>query len=149
MPGAVLRARPGLGRAPVIGKLCDCVWRSVVPRGHRPAPVQTFVRTCRWQARIATKLRHYDVANIKSQIKRNKQNEKARLRNKAVKSELKTAIRKFREAAEAGNADAAAEAQRSAARKLDKAVSKGVIHKNQAANRKSAIAKQAAALQAK
>ncbi len=87
------------------------------------------------------------MANIKSQIKRNKQNEKARLRNKAVKSELKTAIRKFREAAEAGNADAAAEAQRSAARKLDKAVSKGVIHKNQAANRKSAIAKQAAALQ--
>jgi small subunit ribosomal protein S20 len=101
------------------------------------------------QAWIATKLRHYDVANIKSQIKRNKQNEKARLRNKAVKSELKTAIRKFREAAEAGKVDDAVAAQRSAARKLDKAVSKGVIHKNQAANRKSAIAKQAAALQAK
>ncbi|QXJ25058.1 30S ribosomal protein S20 [Actinomadura graeca] len=89
------------------------------------------------------------MANIKSQIKRNKQNEKARLRNKAVKSELKTAIRKFREAAEAGNVDEATAAQRHAARKLDKAVSKGVIHKNQAANRKSAIAKQAAALQAK
>ncbi|MEU8341778.1 30S ribosomal protein S20 [Actinomadura meyerae] len=88
------------------------------------------------------------MANIKSQIKRNKQNEKARLRNKAVKSELKTAIRKFREAAEAGNAEAAVAAQRAAARKLDKAASKGVIHKNQAANRKSAIAKQAAALQA-
>ena len=89
------------------------------------------------------------MANIKSQIKRNKQNEKARLRNKAVKSALKTAIRKFREAAESGEIEAAVAAQRAAARKLDKAVSKGVIHKNQAANRKSAIAKQAAALQVK
>jgi small subunit ribosomal protein S20 len=83
------------------------------------------------------------VANIKSQIKRNKQNEKRRLRNKAVKSELKTEIRKFREAADAGNADEATAAMRAACRKLDKAVSKGVIHRNQAANRKSAIAKQA------
>ena len=81
------------------------------------------------------------MANIKSQIKRNKQNEKARLRNKAVKSELKTAIRKFREAAEAGNTEEAAELQRAASRALDKAASKGVIHKNQAANRKSAMAK--------
>jgi small subunit ribosomal protein S20 len=81
------------------------------------------------------------VANIKSQIKRNRQNEKARLRNKSVKSSLKTAIRKFREAAEAGNAELAATALRDASRKLDKAVSKGVIHKNQAANRKSSIAK--------
>jgi small subunit ribosomal protein S20 len=89
------------------------------------------------------------VANIKSQIKRNKQNEKARLRNKAVKSELKTEIRKFREAAESGDADAANAQLRVALRKLDKAASKGVIHKNQAANRKSAIAKRAAALQAK
>jgi len=86
------------------------------------------------------------VANIKSQIKRNKQNEKARLRNKAVKSSLKTAIRKFREAAEQGDVEKAVALQRAAARQLDKAVSKGVIHKNQAANRKSAIAKQAAAL---
>ncbi|MEU7743759.1 30S ribosomal protein S20 [Nonomuraea sp. NPDC052129] len=89
------------------------------------------------------------MANIKSQIKRNKQNEKARLRNKAVKSSLKTAVRKFREAAEQGDAQQAAELQRAAARQLDKAVSKGVIHKNQAANRKSAIAKQAASLAAK
>ncbi|MEV0149241.1 MULTISPECIES: 30S ribosomal protein S20 [unclassified Nonomuraea] len=89
------------------------------------------------------------MANIKSQIKRNKQNEKARLRNKAVKSSLKTAVRKFREAAEQGDVEQAAAAQRIAARQLDKAVSKGVIHKNQAANRKSAIAKQAAALAAK
>jgi small subunit ribosomal protein S20 len=86
------------------------------------------------------------VANIKSQIKRNRQNEKARLRNKAVKTELKSAVRKFREAADAGNPDEATAALRHASRKLDKAVSKGVIHKNQAANRKSAIAKRAAAL---
>jgi small subunit ribosomal protein S20 len=83
------------------------------------------------------------VANIKSQIKRNKQNEKARLRNKAVKSELKTSVRKFRQAAEAGNLEEATQAMRVAAVKLDKAASKGVIHKNQAANRKSAIAKRA------
>ena len=86
------------------------------------------------------------MANIMSQIKRNRQNEKRRQRNKAVKSELKTEIRKFREAADAGNVEEATVALRSASRKLDKAVSKGVIHKNQAANRKSAIAKRAAAL---
>ena len=89
------------------------------------------------------------MANIKSQIKRNKQNEKARLRNKAVKSELKTEIRKFREAADSGDADATNSALRSASRKLDKAASKGVIHKNQAANRKSAISKRAAEVTAK
>ncbi len=83
------------------------------------------------------------MANIKSQIKRNKQNEKARLRNKAVKSELKTSVRKFREAANAGDAEAAQTAMLAASIKLDKAASKGVIHKNQAANRKSAIAKRA------
>ncbi|WP_405140269.1 30S ribosomal protein S20 [Sphaerisporangium sp. NBC_01403] len=87
------------------------------------------------------------MANIKSQIKRNRQNEKARLRNKAVKSSLKTAVRKFREAAEQGNVDEAAVLMRAASRQLDKAVSKGVIHKNQAANRKSAIAKRVANLE--
>jgi small subunit ribosomal protein S20 len=81
------------------------------------------------------------VANIKSQIKRNRQNEKRRMRNKSVKSSLKTAIRKFHEATASGDAEAAATLMRDASRKLDKAVSKGVIHKNQAANRKSAIAK--------
>jgi small subunit ribosomal protein S20 len=80
------------------------------------------------------------VANIKSQIKRNKQNEKARLRNKAVKSSLKTAVRKYHAAAEAGDVTKADELLREATRKLDQAVSKGVIHANQAANRKSAIA---------
>ena len=88
------------------------------------------------------------MANIKSQIKRNKQNEKARLRNKAVKSSLKTSVRKFREAADTGDADVAAEALQAASRNLDRAASKGVIHKNQAANRKSAMAKRAAELQA-
>ena len=86
------------------------------------------------------------MANIKSQIKRNRQNEAAHERNKAVKSAVKSAIRKFREAAAAGDADKAQELARAAGRKLDKAVSKGVIHKNQAANKKSAIAKKAASL---
>ena len=87
------------------------------------------------------------MANIKSQIKRNKQNEKAHQRNKAVKSELRTHVRKFREAVEAGNVEETTVALRVASRKLDKAVSKGVIHKNQAANRKSAINKRLNELQ--
>jgi small subunit ribosomal protein S20 len=88
------------------------------------------------------------VANIKSQIKRNKQNEKRRLRNKSVKSSLKTAIRKFHEAAAAGDTETAASLMHDASRKLDKAASKGVIHKNQAANRKSAIAQKLGTLAA-
>ena len=86
------------------------------------------------------------MANIKSQIKRNKQNEKARQRNKSVKSGLKSSVRKFREAADAGDVEGATVAMRAACRSLDKAASKGVIHKNQAANRKSAIAQRAAEL---
>ena len=85
------------------------------------------------------------MANIKSQIKRNRTNELARLRNKAVKSELKTAVRRFREAADGGDAAAASTALRTASKLLDKAASKGVIHKNQAANRKSAMAKKLSA----
>lgn len=84
------------------------------------------------------------MANIKSQIKRNRTNERRRLRNKAVKSELKTAVRRFREAAESGDAATATTALRSASKLLDKAASKGVIHRNQAANRKSAMAKKVA-----
>ncbi|AFR09691.1 MULTISPECIES: 30S ribosomal protein S20 [Nocardiopsis] len=87
------------------------------------------------------------MANIKSQKKRIRQNEKARVRNQAVRSSLKTAVRKFREAAEAGDVEKATVAQREAARALDKATSKGVIHKNQAANRKSAIAKRLHSIQ--
>lgn len=84
------------------------------------------------------------MANIKSQLKRIKTNEKARQRNKAVKSSLKTAIRHFREASEAGDAAKATELMRDASRKLDKAASAGVIHANQAANKKSAMAKKLA-----
>jgi small subunit ribosomal protein S20 len=83
------------------------------------------------------------VANIKSQIKRIKTNEKARLRNKSVRSSFKTAIRRFRDALAAGDSKAIATELKSATRELDVAVSKGVIHANQAANKKSAMAKSA------
>jgi small subunit ribosomal protein S20 len=86
------------------------------------------------------------VANIKSQVKRIRTNNKAHERNKAVRTSLKSAIRKFREAADSGQAEQAKELAREATRKLDKAVSSGVIHKNQAANRKSAIDARAASL---
>ncbi|WP_375000298.1 30S ribosomal protein S20 [Aeromicrobium sp. CTD01-1L150] len=85
------------------------------------------------------------MANIKSQVKRNRQNEAARERNRSVRSTLRTAVRRFNEAAASGSDDAKTLAAE-ATRKLDKAASKGVIHKNQAANRKSAIAKKAAQL---
>jgi small subunit ribosomal protein S20 len=86
------------------------------------------------------------VANIKSQIKRIRTNEAARQRNKAVRSSLKTAVRHFREAAESGDRDIALAAMNTASKELDKAASNGVIHANQAANRKSAMAKRANAL---
>lgn len=86
------------------------------------------------------------MANIKSQIKRNKTNEKARQRNVAVKSALKTAVRRVRTAAESGDAAATAAAVQTASKALDKAASKGVIHKNQAANRKSGLTKLTAGL---
>ena len=86
------------------------------------------------------------MANIKSQIKRIGTNKKAQDRNKAVRSELKTAIRSTREAIEAGDKTKAAAALVVATKKLDKATSKGVVHANNAANRKSALAKQVAAL---
>jgi small subunit ribosomal protein S20 len=86
------------------------------------------------------------MANIKSQLKRIGTNKKAHDRNKAVKSELKTVIRLTKQAVAAGDKDKASAALTVAAKKLDKAVSKGVIHKNQAANRKSAIAKQVSSI---
>jgi small subunit ribosomal protein S20 len=86
------------------------------------------------------------VANIKSQIKRIRTNEVARLRNKSVKSALKTSIRRFREAADAGDRERALTELQTASRQLDKAASKGVIHPNQAANKKSAMAQRANAL---
>ena len=109
--------------------------RAVQPRAAAHDPVRTIYRMNEAP----------QVANIKSQKKRILTNEKARLRNKAVKSSLKTAVRKFNSAA-AGDADQATTLAREAARRLDKAASKGVIHKNQAANRKSAIAKRTASL---
>ena len=83
------------------------------------------------------------MANIKSQKKRNKTNEIARQRNKAVKAELRTHVRAFRTAVAEGNNEKAVELAQVANRSLDRAVSKGVIHSNQAANKKSAMAKQA------
>jgi len=86
------------------------------------------------------------VANIKSQIKRNRQNEARRVRNKAVKSEIKTRIKTAVRAAETGD-DTAADAMRQAVKRLDKAAAKGVIHKNQAANRKARLMKRLAEAQ--
>ena len=86
------------------------------------------------------------MANIKSQIKRIRTNEIARQRNKSVKSGLRTAIRHFRDAADSGNRDEALAALRVASQRLDKAASKGVIHANQAANKKSAMALRANSL---
>ena len=86
------------------------------------------------------------MANIKSQMKRIKTNEKARLRNKAVKASLRTHVRSFRTAVASGDTAKAQTAAQAASRALDKAASKGVIHANQAANRKSAIAAAAAQL---
>ncbi|WRS29381.1 30S ribosomal protein S20 [Actinomycetaceae bacterium MB13-C1-2] len=86
------------------------------------------------------------MANIKSQKKRIKTNEKRRVRNQAVKSELKTMVRKTREAAQAGDKELAEESLKKTSRKLDVAVSKGVIHRNQAANRKSKLAKRVNAM---
>ena len=86
------------------------------------------------------------MANIKSQIKRIGTNEKARVRNKSVKSSLKTSVRRFRAAADAGDKDQALVLLRDASKALDKAASKGVIHPNQAANKKSALAQRVNAL---
>jgi small subunit ribosomal protein S20 len=78
------------------------------------------------------------MANIKSQIKRNRQNERRRVRNKSVRSEMRTRTKSALAQAETGG-DEAAEALRQAVRRIDKAAAAGVIHKNQAANRKSRL----------
>jgi small subunit ribosomal protein S20 len=85
------------------------------------------------------------LANIKSQIKRNRQSERRRLRNKSVKSEIKTRMKRAVHSAEAG-AETTVEDLRTAVRRLDKAAAQGVIHKNQAANRKSRLMRRIAAL---
>jgi small subunit ribosomal protein S20 len=81
------------------------------------------------------------MANIKSQIKRNKQNEKRAERNKAVRTALKTSTKKIRAAVDTGDAEEAQARQRETARSLDKAVAKGIVHKRTAARRKSRLAK--------
>ncbi len=81
------------------------------------------------------------MANIKSQIKRNRQTEVQRARNKSTRSALKTHIKSFLETTESGDAAASAEAYKDISRALDQAASKGVIHKNQAANKKSRLAR--------
>ena len=86
------------------------------------------------------------MANIASQIKRNRQNERARLRNKATRSALKTDLKKFHQAVDSGDADAARATFRAASRRLDKAATKGVVHANFAANKKSRMAKHLAGL---
>jgi small subunit ribosomal protein S20 len=86
------------------------------------------------------------MANIKSQIKRNKQNEKRGERNKTVRTALKTSTKKVRVAITSGDAEAATTQQREAARALDKAVAKGIVHKRTAARRKSRLAKAASSV---
>lgn len=85
------------------------------------------------------------MANIKSQIKRNKTNEKARVRNKAVRSEVKTRVKRAVSSAQAGS-DTAVDDLRLAVKRLDKAAAKGIIHKNQASNRKSSLVRRINAL---
>jgi small subunit ribosomal protein S20 len=86
------------------------------------------------------------MANIQSQIKRNRQNEKRRVRNKAVRSTVKTFIKRFDRTADAGDTAAAADAYRAAARKLDKAAETGVVHRNYAANQKAKMSKKLSSL---
>jgi small subunit ribosomal protein S20 len=99
-----------------------------------------------WRARLTTVFDHTgDMANIKSQIKRNRQNERLRLRNKAVKSEIKTRIKSAVSSAELGE-ETSEEKLRAAVIRLDKAAAKGIIHKNQASNRKSRLVRRINAL---
>lgn len=110
---------------------CEALLRSSVSRLSSPFPVT--------RKNMIRKGKKDLMANIKSQKKRIITNEKARLRNRAVKSELKTATRRVKDAVEAGNGAEAYAAALAASRLMDKAASKGVIHKKQAANRKSGI----------
>jgi small subunit ribosomal protein S20 len=102
----------------------------------RPEPLYLLAASS-----VRSDRKNTSVANIKSQLKRIKTNQKAEDRNKAIKSELKTLVRATRTAVAAGDADKATAALKTASKKLDKAVSKGVIHKNQAANRKAGLSK--------
>jgi small subunit ribosomal protein S20 len=81
------------------------------------------------------------MANIKSQIKRNRQNEARRVKNKSVRSALKTGVKRLEDAVAAGDTAAAAEEYRTTAQALDKAAAKGIIHKNKASNKKARLAR--------
>jgi small subunit ribosomal protein S20 len=134
--GHLLPRRLGFGGLGPVSHGC----RVILPPGGAAGIV--FSRAlCGRVPGSSTRIRGCPVPNIKSQVKRVKTNEKARQRNKAVKSALRTHVRNFRQAAEAGDQEKALTYAKIANRQLDKAVSKGVIHKNQAANRKSAISK--------
>jgi small subunit ribosomal protein S20 len=123
---------------------CGSLWSIDPPAGtlsSRCPPTRAGAETSVELFRITRDLRrNYRVANIKSQQKRILTNERRRLRNQSVKSSLRTAVRGFREAVDAGEKDKAAELLQRTSRQLDQAASKGVIHKNQAANKKSALA---------
>ncbi len=124
----------------------SCAQRTASPAflaspGHPHAAIGRSAVVALYDTHSTTEQEEHFVANIKSQIKRVKTNAKRTERNRAYKSELRTFLRKFREAVDSGDAGKAEDALKVASRKLDKAVSKGVIHKNQAANKKSAMAK--------
>src|SRR5580765_3553031 len=144
--------RFGRGVGPLVDLLFACALRSCAHEASSRAVLSTGAprpvpsRFCRPLTAYRPPSERRSVANIKSQLKRIKTNAVATERNKAVRSELKTWIRKFRAAADAGQVEEAKAALKTASTKLDKAVSKGVIHANQAANKKSAMAKKAASL---
>ena len=136
---AARRDAPACGRAPAT----LVSWQA----GPLARPRALRARTHCQKYSLLRDTRGSRVANIKSQIKRIKTNEKARQRNVAVKSALKTSVRRFRTAADVrGRRRRRPPPCATASKALDKAASKGVIHKNQAANRKSGLAKQVAGL---
>ncbi|GAB3730890.1 hypothetical protein GCM10027598_53420 [Amycolatopsis oliviviridis] len=145
VPQSPARRRPRSGPGRLLSLPFTAVWHSVMEE-TRAALTSAQGRSQRGGETTERFKRSAPVANIKSQIKRITTNEKARQRNQAIRSSVKTAIRKFREAADAGDKAKAIELQKDAAKKLDKAVTKGVLHANQAANKKSALAKRANSL---
>jgi small subunit ribosomal protein S20 len=121
----------------------------MAPAEIGPPPATVVLRTGEALARspLSKKTEDRHVANIKSQIKRNRQNEKRRLRNKSVRAELRTRTKSAVSAAESGAEDSA-ESLRLAVKRIDKAAAQGVIHKNTAANHKSRLVRRVAAIEA-
>jgi len=135
---------PHLCRSPPVCATAQPGDRHILTAGALPTPALpcTLLGSAPSQERVKSRI----VANIKSQIKRNRQNEKRRVRNKAVRSELRTRQKAVLAAVEAG--DDPTEAMRVAQRKLDKAAQAGVIHANEAARRKARLLKRIHAAQA-